>query len=79
MECQRSSNFIDTDLFNDIKKFEDEWLVVYAKITGAYREKKLTGNQGWGKQYDEALNNILDGNLENILTKINLVVRKYLK
>ena len=70
---------IDKDLYDDIKKFEDEWLVTYAKIMGAYREKKSTGNQGWGKQYDEALNNILDENLENILTKINTVVRKYLK
>lgn len=76
---RKKSIFIDSDLFNDIKKFENEWLAVYAKITGAYREKKSTGNQGWGKQYDEALNNILDENLENILAKINLVVKKYLK
>jgi len=76
---RKKSIFIDDDLFNDIKKFEDEWLVVYAKITGAYREKKMTENQGWGKQYDEALNNILNENLESILTKINIAVKKYLK
>ena len=70
---------IDTDLFNDIKKFEDEWSVVYAKITGAYREKKLTGNQGWGEQYHEAVDNILNKNLENILTKISTTIKKYLK
>ena len=76
---RKKSIFIDSDLYNDIKKFEDEWLVTYAKIMGAYREKKSTGNQGWGEQYHEALNNILDGNLENILIKINTVVKNYLK
>ena len=76
---RKKSIFIDSDLYNDIKKFEDEWLVTYAKIMGAYREKRSTGNQGWGKQYDEALNNILNENLENILIKINAVVKNYLK
>ncbi|MFH1170057.1 MAG: hypothetical protein V1704_00610 [Candidatus Vogelbacteria bacterium] len=76
---RKKSIFIDSDLYSDIKKFEDEWLVTYAKITGAYREKKSTGNQGWGKQYHEALNNILGENLENILIKINVVVKNYLK
>lgn len=76
---RKKSIFIDSDLYNDIKKFEDEWLVTYAKIMGAYREKRSTGNQGWGKQYHEALNNILDENLENILIKINAVVKNYLK
>ena len=76
---RKKSIFIDSDLYNDIKKFEDEWLVTYAKIMGAYREKRSTRNQGWGKQYDEALNSILDENLENILIKINEVVKNYLK
>lgn len=76
---RKKSIFIDSDLYNDIKRFEDEWLVTYAKIMGAYREKRSTGNQGWGKQYHEALSNILDENLENILIKINAVVKNYLK
>lgn len=76
---RKKSIFIDSDLYNDIKKFEDEWLVTYAKIKGAYREKRSTGNQGWGEQYNEALNNILDENLENVLIKINAVVKNYLK
>ena len=76
---RKKSIFIDSDLYNDIKKFEDEWLATYAKIMGAYREKRSTGNQGWGEQYNEALENILKENLENILIKINTIVKKYLK
>ena len=76
---RKKSIFIDIDLYDDIKKFEDEWLATYAKITVAYREKRSTGNQGWGEQYNEALENILKENLENILIKINAIVKKYLK
>ena len=78
LKKKKKSIFIDNDLFDDIKKFEDEWLIIYAKIMGAYREKKSTGNQGWGNQYHEAVNKIISEDLEKILAKINLVVKKNL-
>ena len=76
---RKKSIFIDDDVFTDISNFEDEWLKIYAKIMGAYREKKSEGYKGWGKQYHEALNKIISENLEEIITKINFSVKKSLQ
>ncbi len=76
---RKKSIFLDEDLFKDIKNFEDEWLQIYSKIMGAYREKRSTGNKGWGNQYDDALNKVVSENLEKILEKINIVVKNELK
>lgn len=76
---RKKTIFIDDDLSKDIQTFEDEWLMIYAKIMGAYREKKTEQNEGWGKQYDEALNKVMDENLEKLIFKINLQVKKTLR
>lgn len=75
---RRKSIFIDSDLFEDIKKFEDTWLKTYAKTKNALLEKRSTNNEGWNKEYFEAAISILGGDLEKILTKIHLIVRKKL-
>lgn len=76
---RKKSIFIDSDLFEEINNFDDEWLKIYAEMMVAYRVKKTNGHEGWGEQYNKALNRVISENLEKIVKKINFNVKKTLQ